>query len=81
MQEIFEYRIEVQGQIDQSTFNGTSPLQVQVVKADETATLMTVQADQSGLVGLLRHLHHQGFVLLSFSLNQDNSFQEVNHEE
>ena len=81
MQEIYEYQIEVQGQIEESTFNGTSPLQVKVVKADEKATIITAWADQSGLVGLIRHLHHQGFVLLSFTRNQKNNFQEVNHAE
>jgi len=79
MQEIYEYQIEVLGQIDESVFNATSPLRVKVVKTDETATLMTVRADQSGLVGLIRHLHHQSFVLLSFSLNQANNFQEADH--
>lgn len=66
MQEIHEYQIEVQGKIDESTFNATSPLQVQVKKTDEMSTLMTIQSDQSGLVGLIRHFHHQGFSLLSF---------------
>lgn len=79
MQEAFEYQIEVQGIVDEGVFNATSPLRVKVVKADETATLMTLRVDQSGFVGLIRHLHHQGFVLLSFSLNQDNDFQEVNN--
>ena len=79
MQEIYEYQIEVQGQIDESAFNETSPIQVQVNKTNETTTLITVWADQSGLVGLIRHLHHQGFVLLSFSRVQTNHFQEASH--
>lgn len=81
MQEVFEYQIEVQGKIDESIFNATSPIRVKVEKTDGMATLITIRADQSGLVGLIRHLHHQGFVLLSFSLDQDNYFQEVNHAE
>lgn len=81
MQGIHEYQIKVQGTIDRNIFNASSPLQVQVKKMDEISTLMTIRADQSGVVGLIRHLHHQGFVLLSFSLDQDNYFQEVNHAE
>ena len=66
MHDIFyTYRIEVQGQVDENTFNATSPLQMTVVRTDPVATLFTVHADQSGLIGLMRHLHGHGFVLLS----------------
>ena len=59
------YRIEVQGQVDENVFNATSPLQMKVVRRDTDTTLFTICADQSGLIGLIRHLHGQGFVLLS----------------
>jgi hypothetical protein len=65
MYEICTYHIEVRGQIDENTFNVTSPLQVTVGQMDSAATLLTISADQSGLIGLLRHLHQQGFVILS----------------
>jgi hypothetical protein len=67
MQATYTYQIEVQGQVDEMDFNRTSPLQVTVKRADSVATLFTLRADQSGFVGLIRHLHHQGFVLLSMS--------------
>ena len=67
MQEIYTYHIEVQGQVNEQTFNATSPLRVTVSRADTASTLLTLYADQSGLVGLVRHLHHQGFVLLSLA--------------
>lgn len=79
MQETYTYKVEVQGQIDEHVFNATSPLQVQVKKTGDTATWLTVRTDQSGLVGLIRHLHHQGFVLLSCLREQNNNMQEVNH--
>ena len=66
MHDIFyTYRIEVQGQVDENAFNATSPIQVTVVRADPVATLFTICADQSGLIGLMRHLHGHGFVILS----------------
>jgi len=65
MQEIYIYHIEVQGQVEEHDFNATSPLRVMVARTDAKSTLFTLHADQSGLVGLIRHLHHQGFVLLS----------------
>ena len=65
MHDVHTYHVEVQGQTDETAFNATSPLQVMVAKSDSTATLFRVHADQSGLIGLIRHLHHQGFTLLS----------------
>jgi hypothetical protein len=65
MQDICNYRIEVQGQVDESALNAAGPLRMNVIQADLTATLLEIYADQSGLIGLLRYLHQQGFVLLS----------------
>lgn len=65
MHDICTYQIEVRGQVDENTFNATSPLQVTVVQVEPDATLFTFHADQSGLIGLMRHLHGRGFVLLS----------------
>jgi hypothetical protein len=61
----YTYRIEVQGQVDENAFNAMSPLQMTVVRRDTATTLFTICADQSGLIGLMRHLHGRGFVLLS----------------
>jgi hypothetical protein len=61
----YTYRIEVQGQVDENAFNATSPLQMTVVRRDTATTLFTICADQSGFIGLMRHLHGRGFVLLS----------------
>ena len=65
MQETYFYHVEVECQIEEHDFNTTSPLRVTVARTDTESTLLTLHADQSGLVGLIRHLHHQGFVLLS----------------
>ena len=65
MQDVCTYQIEVRGQVDENTFNASSPLQMTVVRMDTAATLFTIRADQSGLIGLIRHLHGHGFVLLS----------------
>ncbi len=65
MHDICTYHIEVRGPVDENTFNATSPLQMTVVRATPAATLCTLRTDQSGLIGFIRHLHGQGFVLLS----------------
>lgn len=65
MQEISNYRIEVKNKLDENAFNATSPLQVMVAQVDPSATAFTTSTDQAGLIGLIRHLHQQGFVILS----------------
>jgi hypothetical protein len=65
MHNICTYHIKVQGQIDENDLNAMSPLEMAVVRVDTAATLFTACADQSGLIGLIRHLHGRGFVILS----------------
>jgi hypothetical protein len=65
MHDVCTYQIEVRGQVDENVINAMSPLQMTVVRVDTVATLFTVCADQSGFIGLIRHLHGRGFVLLS----------------
>jgi hypothetical protein len=65
MHENCTYQIKVRGQVDENDLNVMSPLQVTVVGMDARATLISIHTDQSGLVGLMRHLHGRGFELLS----------------
>lgn len=65
MHEFCTYQIKVRERIDEDTFNVTSPLRITLVQSDQVATLFAINTDQSGVVGLIRHLHQQGFVLLS----------------
>ena len=65
MNDICTYLIQLRGQVNESDLNAMSPIQMTVVRVDTAATLFTVCTDQSGLIGLLRHLHGRGFVLLS----------------
>jgi hypothetical protein len=65
MDAISTYHITVRGCIDQDDLNLMSPLAITVVRADVTATEFIIRADQSGLIGLLRHLHGRGVAFLS----------------
>jgi len=67
MNDIFTYHIRLCGQVDDGEINAMSPLEMTVERVNQAATLITVRTDQSGLVGLLRHLHGLGFVLLCVS--------------
>ena len=65
MNDICTYLIQLCDQVNESDLNAMSPIQMTVVRADTASTLFTICTDQSGLIGLLRHLHGRGFVLLS----------------
>jgi hypothetical protein len=65
MDDICTYQIEVRESMDEDAFNATSPTRITLLRSNQAATLLVIDTDQSGLIGLIRHLHHQGFVLLS----------------
>lgn len=64
---VWTFLIEVMGALDEDILNATSPIQVRLVKIDSAVSTLCLNADQSGLIGLLRHLHQQGYLLLSVS--------------
>ena len=59
------YYLKVREQVAEADLNAGGPLQVTVVQADTTGTLFSVNTDQSGLIGLMRHLNGRGLLLLS----------------
>ena len=64
MHDLSHYLIQISGPLNEPGFNSSSPLQIKVFKTDRDLTGFEVYTDQSGLIGLLRHLHHQGYHLL-----------------
>ena len=65
MFDVCTYQIEVRGQVEEKELNAMSPLQIACVRVGPAVTLLVVRTDQSGLVGLIRHLHGWGYALLS----------------
>jgi len=61
----FTYTIRLRGRVDEREISASGPVEVCIARAGRTSTWITCRADQSGLVGLLRHLHGQGYVFLS----------------
>lgn len=59
------YQIQVRGQVEAGDILLISPPGLAVEQIGVAKTLLTVCTDQSGLVGLIRHLHGLGLVLLS----------------
>ncbi len=71
MDELRTYTIEIQDGIDEEIINATSPLEVAVCRDSAEPIGLTLTTDQSGLIGLLRHLHSRGIVILSFRSEPD----------
>ena len=65
MNDMCTYLIQRRGQVEEGEINAMSPLQMTMERVDTTTTVFTVRTDQSGLIGLMRHLHGLGFVLVS----------------
>ena len=65
--ELRTYHIEVQGRIDEPDLNATSPIQMAVAGTDADSMRLTVYTDQSGLIGLIRHLHGLKLAILSLT--------------
>lgn len=70
MDDLCIYQIVLQGQMDERELNVMSPFEMRVMRANTDSTLFAVRTDQSGLIGLMRHLHGHGFVLLSVRREQ-----------
>jgi len=59
------YHIQIRGQVDETEINVMSPVQLVQDWMETAVTQFSVHTDQSGLIGLMRHLHSLGFVFLS----------------
>ncbi len=58
-------RIEIRGQVAEADLNASSPLHLTALPSGAGTTFLSLQTDASGLIGLLRHLHARGHILLS----------------
>ena len=65
------YKIQIHGQMKEEDINQSSPLQFKMEQEVEAHTSITVRSDQSGVIGLIRHLHGLGLVLVSMSSSVD----------
>lgn len=70
MDDTCTYFIQLRGQVAADEINTRSPLLLTLIDADSVSTHLTVTTDQAGLIGLLRHLHGLGFVILSVNRSQ-----------
>ena len=66
MQDRRIYQIQIGGRIAEDEIAPFSPPGWKIEPGAAGGSLLTVQTDQSGVVGLIRHLHGLGFELLAF---------------
>jgi len=59
------YALTLRGQLDADFASTFCPLETTFVCDGKTFRLANLHLDQSGLIGLLRHLHNVGCVILS----------------
>ena len=72
------YHIQIRGQIDENEINEMSPIKMVRDWMDTAVTQFSIQAAQSGLTGLMRHLHNRGLVFKMINCESHVSF--VNYE-
>jgi hypothetical protein len=72
MQDICIYQIEVQGWVEADDLSA-SPCQITIKQMSPDRTQLTIIADQSGLMGLMRYLHRIGLVFCSVRRESKNS--------
>jgi hypothetical protein len=65
MNDVCAYHVQLRGQIDEAEINAMSPQRMAMIQVKADATLFAINTDQSGVIGLIRHLHALGFVILS----------------
>jgi len=66
-EDIWNFKIDVRGQMNEDDLNTGSPFQITLAEPRASSMLITIRTDQSGLVGMIRYLHHRGIVLLSIN--------------
>jgi hypothetical protein len=73
MDDRWMYWIEIRGQTDERDLNSASPVRLTVERTGEDRTVCSVQTDQCGLIGAVRHLHSLGLMILSVICSTDSS--------
>jgi len=70
------WRIRIHGKVEEEDIRPTSPVWFSIEQAEPAGTWLSLEADQSGIVGLIRHLHALGLVLISMSCSVEGSMDD-----
>jgi len=59
------YTLQLSGVLEDDFVASHCPPETVVLRKDNTTSLTNLHTDQSGMIGLLRHLHNLGYIILS----------------
>jgi len=59
------YTLQIRGQINVNELNPMSPHHMTALESQSMDTLLSIQTDQSGMIGMLVHLHNLGLTVYS----------------
>jgi hypothetical protein len=68
------YRIVLRGRVDVDwlqSFDNSTEIRVDQTSQLEDVTVLNIQTDQTGIVGLVRRLHGLGMIILQFEIVSD----------
>jgi len=65
------YQIKLRGYLDDDFAAAYCPPKTQVSNENDVTTLGNLQTDQSGIIGLLRHLHGLGCTILEMTIEKE----------
>jgi tetratricopeptide (TPR) repeat protein len=66
------YKIQIHGRVEEADIHASSPLPFAIEQIEGNNTTITLQTDQSGIIGMIRHLHGLGLTLISISCAMEN---------
>jgi hypothetical protein len=66
------YQIKLRGYLDEDFAAAYCPPGTQISTENEVTTLGNLQTDQSGIIGLLRHLHGLGCTILELTTAKES---------
>ncbi len=69
------YTLQIRGQVNVNELNPMSPHQLTALESQSTDSLLSIQTDQSGMIGTVVHLHNLGLTVQSIQLNDQPTSQ------
>ena len=61
------YQLKITGQLDDDFVSSFCPPETIIQRESDTTLLSNIRTDQSGILGLIRHLHNLGCTILSMT--------------
>lgn len=70
--DVRNYTIQIHGCVEVEDIHASSPFPFAIEQNEGIHTTITLQTDQSGIIGMIRHLHGLGLTLICIHCTWDN---------